>query len=358
MGKFAKLCLASTLTFASSVFAQEPSNMDSDDPSPYFSESRSAARGVTLLQQELELQISKAKPSGVAYPKGIFHRASAWQKGAKVKVCFVNGTVDQWRLVKGIALEWNFPGSPVTLDFGNATTPASCGGATDISVAIYGTISSSPIGRASRSGTMVLGIDGLKAGSAKLRQIVLHEFGHALGLAHELKHADGECWNEFKPGALQTFYRSQYGIDDERVIREQIATYDPSSWQSLFSTSFNRHSVMMYSFPAELYLRGEASRCWAPINHQVSDGDKKTLQDAYLDPIFTASIVASLTSSASDDVKTMANAYNSLLLSSEMERKNLERAALSEGADASPLDIAVAILERSEAISKATYGSH
>lgn len=357
MGTMRKLCLASTLLCASAAFSQDEPDLPSEDQSPYFSEGRPALRGLTLLQEELDLQFSYAKPSGVAYPKGIFHRASAWPKGAKLKVCFVNGSTDQRRLVKSIALDWNFPSSPVTLDFGNTEVPAVCGGATDISVAIYGTMSSSPIGRSSRFGTMVLGIEGVEKDPLKVRQIVLHEFGHALGLAHELKHADGACWNEFKPGSLKAFYRARYNIDDEELIKEQIGTYDPSSWRDLFVTNFNRESVMMYSFPANLYQREERSPCWAPLSYNVSEGDKQTLQNAYASPLLTASVIASLSSGASEDVRTMASAYNSLLLSSETDRQKLERAALAAGSNASPLEIATAILERSEALSVSKYGA-
>jgi hypothetical protein len=323
----------------------------------YFPEDHGEFSALDNLREAIATKLALSRSRLGATTKGIFERAHAWTPGSTLIVCFYDGDPSVLQKVADIAREWNYNGSPVSLDLG--TPPRSCrtGGA-DIKVRIVEGSSWSPIGRRSRSAVMRLGVvppGGLS--DAKFRQIVLHEFGHALGLWHELKHASGRCWNEFKADELTAFYRRTYNVANEQSIRDAIETFDPVVMAADFSTTdFDRDSVMMYAFPAHVYRSGNGSPCWAPLRETISSGDKETLRLAMRNPVVAASQLASLTASLDTADKRLADAFNALLLAGDTTRDRLLRVAerLPPTADAST--VASSILVESERLSIRAFG--
>jgi hypothetical protein len=105
------------------------------------------------------------------------------------------------------------------------------------------------------------------------RSVVLHEFGHALGMIHE--HQSPSANIRWKRAAVYAYYAqppnkwSPWDVD-----RNLFTTYDAEITQF---TACDRRSIMMYPIPAE-HLDGGDPVDW---NTQLSDGDKSFIASLY-----------------------------------------------------------------------------
>lgn len=325
----------------------------------YFPEGQEPLRQLLILERALADKLNLGSMIFAASAEGIFERASAWDRGSTLSICFLDGSPEIQRKVATTAVEWNYAGAPVTLRFRPGGAAFQCGPQSgDIRITIVSSNSWAPYGRRNRSADMRLALvppGGLS--EAKFRQIVLHEFGHALGLWHELKHASGRCWSEFDMDELRAHYSREFGMTTDAQIFAAIGTFDPIVMARDFeSTDFDRHSIMMYAFPKELYRDGTRSPCWAALRDSISDGDKATLDKAYVAPRVAASTIASLTANLDPEGQQIANAFNALLLADGEAQTELLETAAALPATSSAVDIASAILERSERISVQAFG--
>ncbi|PJG49024.1 hypothetical protein CAF53_12875 [Sphingobium sp. LB126] len=296
---------------------------------------------------------------------GLFSRPYVWTKNT-ISVCFDSVDTAMMGRVAGIASEWNDAGAPVTLDFGDKASPRRCGAPGvpgDISVAFSlpgmpakgGT---SRIGRGSSRAypSMVLsGLAAAKDDPAKFRFLVLHEFGHALGLLHELKNADGKCWDEIKEPTLVQYYTDEFGISDLDAIREQIRTFDARDMQGIGSTGFDRTSIMMYALPARVFKAGTNSPCFAPLASDISPRDKQTLRAAYSSSLIPISELSRLSSGLSPERRKIYDAYIVYVTSDGTAQAKIRSALKDRPALAAPA-MADRILSTAQAISIERYG--
>jgi len=106
----------------------------------------------------------------------------------------------------------------------------------------------------------------------EMRRVVVHEFGHALGMIHEHQHPSVEIkWN--KP-VVYRHYKEKQGWDKVTVDSNLFAHYSDSETQ--FS-NYDPTSIMHYPVPAEFTLDGVAVG-W---NTDLSDTDKQFIAEAY-----------------------------------------------------------------------------
>lgn len=102
--------------------------------------------------------------------------------------------------------------------------------------------------------------------SREINRVVLHEFGHALGLTHEHFHPNSSIpWN--KPAVYELYKRTQGWSEDD---------VDHNLFSTLATTSVNRtkydpDSIMHYPIPRELLLDASYAVSW---NTRLSDLDK------------------------------------------------------------------------------------
>jgi hypothetical protein len=195
-----------------------------------------------------------------------------WDAGDTVRVAFLDGDPCLQRLVMAAALEWTLHANLVLRFVGVVEE-------SDIRVSFADRRSAwSRIGTDCRSvahplPTMNLGLLLAEAFEGELKQLVLHEFGHALGLLHEHQHpASGIAWN--RPAVYHFYGQSPYywNIDD---VDENI--FDLYSRDRTVHTALDARSIMMYPISPALTTDGFA----VGLNKRLSRTDVEFIAECY-----------------------------------------------------------------------------
>jgi len=104
------------------------------------------------------------------------------------------------------------------------------------------------------------------------RRVVLHEFGHALGLVHEHQNPKSNPikWNK---EAVYQYYKRTENWDKAQVDKNIFKKYETNST----SSEYDSKSIMHYAIPQELTTDGY-SVGW---NTELSEIDKKFIRTTY-----------------------------------------------------------------------------
>lgn len=203
--------------------------------------------------------------------RGIAVRSKLWTTGQRLRVHFLGGSVNFQQRVLLAAKEWEV--------WANITFERSDDQGSEIRVAfLWGGGFWSYVGKDSRLPeaqtlqTMNLGWGTEDVPEDELRRIVLHEFGHALGLEHEHKSPKSPVrWNE---GAVMEYYRDRFGWSDDyirtNVLDKVIDPYESTEWDP--------DSIMVYAIPPELTEDGVGVP-WT--NCELSETDKTFIAALY-----------------------------------------------------------------------------
>lgn len=104
-------------------------------------------------------------------------------------------------------------------------------------------------------------------------RVVVHEFGHALGCVHEHQSPHEHLeWNV--EAVYATFSGPPNNWDRQTIESNILEKYSP---RGLSATVFDRHSIMLYQFPAELFL----NQVGTPLNTHMSKKDKAFIAQMY-----------------------------------------------------------------------------
>lgn len=221
-----------------------------------------------------------------AIQQGVVSGAKRWGSAEPVRVCFFGGSLALRTRIMNIANQWT-AGSPLRFDWGSASNPRICNNEfAHIRVGYSPTGYWSLVGQDSvvyagqLEQSLNLGrFDFNPPADPEFTATVLHEFGHALGFQHEHQHPQSVCEQEFNWPQIYSYLAGPPNYWSPEKVNHNMRqrTYIHSD----VTTTFDPNSIMLYSFPAQFYLRGTNSACYTRGNNTLSSGDKQTFAQVY-----------------------------------------------------------------------------
>lgn len=206
--------------------------------------------------------------------RGALLKDARWEPRSVIRVKFVDDADAALKQrVREVAERWTAPGmADLTLNFieqGNA----------EIRIAFrQGKGSWSYLGVLCRDiaadqPTMNYGWLTADSSDEELQRVVLHEFGHALGLIHEHQNPQGGIkWNE--PAVIAELSGPPNNWDEQTIRRNVLDHYPPGD---VISTATDPDSIMMYPIPASWTLDGFS----ASLNGDLSEKDVELIRSVY-----------------------------------------------------------------------------
>ncbi len=214
---------------------------------------------------EADLKKRKGKSAG-----GVINLI--WPIKSKVLlVKFLDGDIALREKVQMVAKEWE-EHCGKKFDFGNHKEP-------DIAITFKYSGSWSRIGKDSRTEaiknrpSMNFGWLTLNSTDEEVRRVVLHEFGHALGLIHEHQNPNNNPiqWNY---AAVYQYYKLKQNWDEAKVQKNIFSKYTNDQ---LNSSDFDSKSIMLYEIQKELTADGYTVKG----NSELSPTDKAIVRQLY-----------------------------------------------------------------------------
>lgn len=208
---------------------------------------------------------SLSQGPGVA-SRAISPRNKQWPNGSKLLITFKGGTSAQQDMVREIAPEWceyanlkfeftNSPSATIRVSFDANDGAWSYIGTDNLEIPV-------------NAATLNLGWQD--------KAVVLHEFGHMVGLAHEHQNpAGGIQWNE---AAVIADLSGAPNFWDPQTIRHNVL--DKYKLDQIHGTSFDAKSIMLYAFPATWTVGGTGTG----FNQTLSKPDKDFIGGSQMYP--------------------------------------------------------------------------
>lgn len=107
---------------------------------------------------------------------------------------------------------------------------------------------------------------------AELKRVVMHEFGHALGLLHEQSYPGAVKWK--KTDSVYNYYRETQGWDRAKV---DFNVFEMSNQFYTNGTAYDPKSIMHYSIASWQTIDGYSMK----DNYELSAGDKSLIAALY-----------------------------------------------------------------------------
>jgi serralysin len=207
--------------------------------------------------------------------RAALEKAAAWAPGATLRVAFLEGDAELQKTVRNVATRWTAQGlANLTLDF--VPDPKSA----QIRIAFQqGHGSWSYIGtdctgvKHPDDPTMNFGWLTPASSDTDIQEVVLHEFGHALGLIHEHQSPISPIqWN--RPAVIKDLSGPPNNWDEATIEHNVFKKYAP---EEIIGTEVDNTSIMMYPIPAAWTLDGFSSG----FNTDLSARDKELIRECY-----------------------------------------------------------------------------
>lgn len=199
--------------------------------------------------------------------------AKKWPNDSVLRVHFMDGDPEVQEKVKDVAYSWSEL-SNIRLKFVDDPNA-------EIRISFQQPGSWSYIGTDARSipkSQPTMNFGWLKPNSSEdeYERVVLHEFGHALGLIHEHQNPAGEIpWNK---DAVYEYY----GGPPNNWTKDQVDVnlFQKYAEDEIRGTDFDEKSIMLYPIPNE-FTNGDFEVGW---NRELSEADMEFISDIYPKP--------------------------------------------------------------------------
>jgi len=203
--------------------------------------------------------------------KAALLKNSKWQTGDQITIRFLDGDPGLQKRVRDVASEW--------MKFANLNFAFVDRAPTDIRIAFQqGNGSWSYIGTSCRDiaepkPTMNYGWLTPTTSDQEVRRVVLHEFGHAIGLIHEHQNPKhGIDWN--KPAVIHDLSNPPNSWTADQIETNMFHFYAPGE---VDATDVDAVSIMMYPIPKAWTNDGFS----AGLNGELSETDKTLVKSLY-----------------------------------------------------------------------------
>jgi hypothetical protein len=223
--------------------------------------------------------------------EGVLDTIKIWRAGQQLNVCFFSIGVPEETDLRAFFAQsakiWSDTAN-IHFDFGQAPNFRSCSlsAPSDIRVTFQDVRNWSYVGTDSRAiapqfPTLAIG-EALRGPFAsldkdRLRGVILHELGHALGLQHEHQSPDSHCEEVFNwPVIYQAMARQGWGQTKVNFNMRRLYASP-----QLMVTNYDPLSIMHYALPAQFFSRTDTP-CFLPHeNNNLSATDKTLIAETY-----------------------------------------------------------------------------
>ncbi len=218
-----------------------------------------------VLPQDLRrLQRLASLPGGRS--RAISPMGKQWINGSTIRIRFMEGTQAQQDMVRDIAPLWTEHAN-LNFEFGDDPT-AQIRVTFDADDGSWSYVGTDNLNLPLHAATLNLGWQD--------RGVILHEFGHMVGLSHEHQNPDGGIlWNE---EAVIRDLKGRPNYWDEATIRHNVL--NKYAADQVMGTNFDPQSIMLYEFPDSWTQNMGATH----ENDELSSLDEMFVQSDRMDP--------------------------------------------------------------------------